>query len=70
MGRPDPQAYMAGIGQKMGDLSKARELLEQVVNEPCAPAIRLARCLQLADIYQESGNISAATDLIRRLLNH
>jgi tetratricopeptide (TPR) repeat protein len=54
-GRPDPEAYLAGVLEQLGQWKEAELLLRNTVRDVTDPQRRVSLHWQLADVYEHQG---------------
>ena len=59
-GRPDPEAYFAGVLAQLGQLKEAELLLRNTLRDASAPQRRVPLLWQLADVQERQGRREAA----------
>lgn len=59
-GRPDPEAYLAGVFAQLGQWKEAELLLCNTVRDVTDPQRRVSLHWQLADVYEHQGRREAA----------
>ncbi|HOW96805.1 MAG TPA: hypothetical protein P5567_08645 [Kiritimatiellia bacterium] len=63
---PDPEAYLAGIYEKLGDLTKAQAILKDLVQQEAGSRVMLARFWQLAAVYEKMGQLESSEAMLKR----
>ena len=63
---PDPEADLAGIHVKLGDLENARTIFENLVQQEVGGQVMLAHFWQLAEVYEKLGQLDSAESLLKR----